>query len=250
MMFELIPTKLPHYVLPLLPALAILLVKAAAEDGAPGRGRAWRAWALLLLPLPALVLAGLAPAAVALLEPGGPARFAPLFWAAPWLALTLAAALAAVLMARAGRALQAIPVAAAASLLLSVAVYQVAWPALRSIQLSPRLAAAAGASGCADPRMATVGGYNEPSLVFLTRTDLVMTMAAGGAAFMAGEGCRIAFVTAQEDAAFRAEAGKLGVPLRLLTRVEGVNINRAVDRARGTVRVMDIGVYLRDTSRP
>ena len=70
------------------------------------------------------------------------------------------------------------------------------------------------------------------------------------AEFMAGEGCRVAFVESREEKAFLDEMARRSATPRLLTRVSGVNINRAFERDRRTLRVMDFGVYLRDTSRP
>ncbi|MBN9062893.1 MAG: hypothetical protein BGP06_07195 [Rhizobiales bacterium 65-9] len=248
-MFELIPTKLPHYVLPLYPPMAFLVMKALSDGADMSRGR-WRAVALGLLPFIPILFAGAAAAAVFVLEPGGAQRFLPLIWAAPLFVLAIGLAFIGARAARRNAGLALAPILALATIALSWSVYQNAWPALRSIQLSPRLAEAARAAGCADPRMATVGGYNEPSLVFLTRTDLVMTNGVGGAAFMAGDGCRVAFVESREEKTFLDEMAQRSATPRLLTRVSGVNINRAFERDRRTLRVMDFGVYLRDTSRP
>ncbi|WP_342362675.1 glycosyltransferase family 39 protein [Terrarubrum flagellatum] len=248
-MFEAIPTKLPHYVLPLLPAIAILSTRALAEGQlAPER---WNAKiAIALLPLMPLLFAAAAIAAVFILESGGATRFLPMASAAPLFALAIILAMLAAFAVNRGARLAVAPIAAAATIALSWSVYQFAWPALRSIQLSPRLATAASAAGCASPKYATIGGYDEPSLVFLTDGSLKMTNGAGGADFMAGEGCRIAFVDVREEPAFLAGLRDKGVAPLLLTRVEGVNINRAMERDRKTLRVMDMGVYMRDTTRP
>jgi hypothetical protein len=105
---------------------------------------------------------------------------------------------------------------------------------LSSLKLSPRLAAAAKAVGCEAPALVTAG-YREPSLVFLTGTDLAMADGAEAARFMAGAGCRIAFVTQREDAAFQAELARLSLRPALVTRVTGFNINGG--------RMLDIGVF-------
>jgi hypothetical protein len=60
-----------------------------------------------------------------------------------------------------------------ASLILTASVYPFAIESLRSLKLSPRLAQAAQAI-CADPAVMTLG-YREPSLVFLTGTNLAAT---------------------------------------------------------------------------
>lgn len=249
LMFEAITTKLPHYVLPVYPAVAILTVKALSDGGAFIR-RGWRAAVTALPPLIPLLLAAAVLFAVGSLEPGGLERFLPLVWAAPLWLLAIALAFGLVALLGRGAGVAAIPVAAAASLALAWSVYHSAWAGLRSLQISPRLAEAVAASGCADPRVASIGGYNEPSLVFLTRSDLAMLSGAGGGAWLAGEGCRVALVESREEKAFLDAAQGGGLTPRLLTRVGGVNINRAFERDSLTPRRLDFGVYLRDTSRP
>jgi hypothetical protein len=95
-----------------------------------------------------------------------------------------------------------------------------------------------------DPAFATVG-YREPSLVFLTRTDILMAEPAEAAAFLerAGPGCRIAFVERRFEEAFRAALRGDSAPA-LVTRVRGVNLNAAFDKQR-RLRVLDIAVYVR-----
>ncbi len=249
-MFELVPTKLPHYVLPMFPAMAALVAKALADGGVVS-GRNWRALALAAAPVLPIAFFGLAIAAAATIEDGGFARFLTLAQAAPFLLVAIVLSFGVVQMVRSGTAALVAPVAAAATLALSWGVYHVAWPGLRAIQLSPRLAAAVNGAACADPRVATVGGYNEPSLVFLTRTDLAMLPDGGlGAAFLDGPGCRIALVDVRAETAFQDELKKRGLTPRLVTRVGGININRAFERNSLTFRRMDIGVYVRDASRP
>lgn len=83
--------------------------------------------------------------------------------------------------------------AVAASLLVTVAAYGATIPLLKAVAISPRLAAAAAAADCAPTGFATAG-YREPSLVFLTRTDLDVTDGAGAASFLRDGTCRIGFV--------------------------------------------------------
>jgi len=87
---------------------------------------------------------------------------------------------------------------------------------------------------CARPAFATAGD-DEPSLVFLTRPDLVMTDGAGAARFLAGGGCRIAFVERRQQAAFRATLEASGTNPALVTTVGGINLNGG--------RRLDIGVF-------
>jgi hypothetical protein len=103
------------------------------------------------------------------------------------------------------------------------------------VAISPRLAAATKAAHCAPTGFATAG-YREPSLVFLTSTDLVMTDGAGAAAFLRDGACRIAFVEKRQEEPFIAAGIEAKAAPRLLSRVDGVNLNGG--------RRLDIGVYL------
>jgi hypothetical protein len=114
-------------------------------------------------------------------------------------------------------------------------VYAAAVPLVSIVKISPRLAAAARGAGCTPEAMVTAG-YREPSLVFLTRTDLAMSDGAGAAQVLAGGPCRIAFVEKRMEPAFIAAAMEANAAPRLLSRVEGVNLNGG--------RKLDIGVYI------
>jgi 4-amino-4-deoxy-L-arabinose transferase-like glycosyltransferase len=230
--FELVPTKLPHYVLPLYPALAIL-VALAAERGALALNGIWPRVAMALLPLLVILLAVAA---------GGG-----LWWldrTVPWLALAaLVVALLATILALAalfgGRAGTAAVQATLASAAVAWGIYGFAIPLAQTVALSPRLMAAAQAAPCRPQALATAG-YREPSLVFLGGTSLQMTDGAGAAAFLSGGGCRVAFVEGRLEAAFTAAAAAAGTVPRLVGRVQGINLNGG--------RRMDIGVYAQQGS--
>lgn len=247
--FEAVPTKLPHYVLPLYIAFAVIVVRALMQDQAYVV-RGWRAAVSGLLPALPVIFAAAAVLATVSLEAGGITRFLPLAVAAPLFIATIALAVLVMRALRNNPGIAVIPLLALATVTLSWSVYRLAWPALRSIQLSPRLADIARAAPCANPHLATVGSYREPSLVFLTRTDLAMLEGKTGADFMLQPGCRMAFVDSAEERLFNDTLAEKGASARLITRVEGVNINRALEPRSLRVRRVDIGVYLRDTSRP
>lgn len=225
--FEIVPTKLPHYVLPLYPALALATGLAFEHWSAP---KNWLTKAIpVLLPLPVLALAVAAPVGSFVLTRS-----------IPWLVtfLLIVALAPAVLAARAlwnGAPARAAMLACAASLLVCTAAFRFALPGFEPVRLSPRLAAAAQSLSCKDPLLATTV-YREPSLVFLTRTDLVMTDGRGAADFLSGGGCRAAFIETRAEDAFKQEAQARNLVPRLATRVEGINMNGG--------RKLDIGVYV------
>jgi 4-amino-4-deoxy-L-arabinose transferase-like glycosyltransferase len=228
--FEVVQTKLPHYVLPLYPAIAVLAVLAIERDGIPFEWRSARWGAALALLAPMLILIA------------GVGGFWHLDGVLPLLALPFligAAALAFIGM----RALQkAEPMAGAAllvasALTLTIAAYPFGLPQLQAINLSKRLAAAARTVPCERPAYLTAG-YNEPSLVFLTDTDIDLTDGRLAAAAFGKTGCTIAFVEKRHEAAFLEGLKDVAAPPKERTRVTGVNINSG--------RMLDIGVYARD----
>ena len=224
LIFELVPTKLPHYILPLVPALMLLAARWLMDDGVPGRRLRWPAAGLIVLGAVGVPVAGIAGARIL----DNSTAFAFLPFAAASACLGLAAA---VLLLR-NQALRAFAASGLAAMALYAGVYGFAMPQFTAVWPSPRLAAALDSVGCPEPRIATAG-FREPSLVFLTRTDLAMTDGAGAAGFLAGEGCRVAFVDRRMEETFRAALGTAAP--RLATRVRGLNINGG--------RQLDIGVW-------
>ena len=215
-LFELVPTKLPHYVLPLYPAIA-LLVAVALDGGSLYVARGWRKLILLLVP------------AIALLLLATMLGFA--FWrgvtsgwpglvAAPlivWRVLVFLRADNETATSR--RVLDT----AILGWLSYIAVYGGLLPVLKPLELSPGLVAARDRSllmtGCRTLAAATTG-YREPSLVFLIGTDLKMTDPAGAADFLAQGSCRIAFVAQTEEKLFADALGSAaGAPV--FERVRG-----------------------------
>ncbi|HXQ12366.1 MAG TPA: glycosyltransferase family 39 protein [Caulobacteraceae bacterium] len=200
LLFELLPTKLPHSVLPLYGALAWLASYALTRP--LGSWTRWIGAGLSLLV--GIELAALAAVAVTLF--GGPVNAAPAVVAA---ALAVAAGLAggAVLVSRHGLA------ALAAAGLLSAAAHAVALvavlPGLDPLWTSRQVVRALDRAGL-DPKggltpgPVTVLGYAEPSLVFALGTDTEITDDVGDAAEAISEG-RPAVVEQTGDAAFRAE---------------------------------------------
>ncbi|MBV9518160.1 MAG: glycosyltransferase family 39 protein [Hyphomicrobiales bacterium] len=225
--FEAVPTKLPHYVLPLYPAVALLVAWVAQRQALPAEGR-WRRWGLILLALPTATIA-LAIPYVTLLY-GDRADIMGALIAA---AATLCAVFAGLTFTR-GRIERACAAILLAAILLFIGVYEFAVPRLQALVLSPRLAASLSRSPCVPQAIATAG-FNEPSLVFLTRTDLLQTSGADAARFLALPGCRAAFVDIRQEGEFTRALTAGGRTPQLLGRVLGVNLNGG--------RHIDIGVY-------
>ena len=243
LIFEATPTKLPHYVLPLYPALAILVGLAMARFEEATRG-VWaglmRVW---LAAVPVVVVAGaigaaayygtLADGALSLSGAVGAAL------AAAAIALAVSAALRLKEEDATGAALRAV----AASAALTALAFGVVMPGplFRPFQMSPRLAeagrAALAAAGCARAEGMATSGYREPSLVFLTRTDLEMTDGPGAARALAQGACRIVFVDKRDEPGLLAARPDA----RPASRVAGINLNGG--------RALDVGVYVSGGAR-
>ena len=227
LVFEAVPTKLPHYVLPLYPAIAILIAMALQSDLLKADQLWKKAVLALVFVIPAVFLIGL-PTAFVLLDHDLPSMVG--------LVSLVLATFCAVLAWQSALKTEmeaSLALAIAASLCLTMAAYPFGLPKLQSINLSRQLADAA-IMACAAPDVATTG-YREPSLVFLTSTDLLMSDGAGAARFMSETGCRVAFVEKREEPAFFSTLGQQAERVALIRRVQGLNINSG--------RKLDIGVY-------
>jgi len=227
-LLEAVPTKLPHYVMPLYPAVAIVTVLAIAK-GFVGPGRPGAKLAALLIPaIPVGLTVGLAVAG-AMLDRAIP------FAALPILAGASLVAAGAYVMFRRGQIWGGAAAGILASAVLALGVFGVGQTLLRSLKLSPRMAEVAKNVPCNDPAVASLG-YREPSLIFLVGTDLELLESGREAAeFLRGGGCRVAFVERRFDDAFRKEAERQSIRPALSTRLSGFNINNG--------RHLEIGAY-------
>jgi len=216
LVFELTPTKLPHYVLPTYPALGLLVAAFLLSDRADAfsvlRRMGVSIWVLITLLL--------AVAAVATPAFYGNGTY--------WLIAPLAAVIAIAALyvgwqgwQRASRttALQGIAVGLATMAL----VFQLTLPALTDLALSPRLAAAVERhQGAGDPVTASAG-FSEPSLVFALGTETVLGSPETAAEHLAATPGAVALVTGERLERFRIRAAELRIQLDERETVEGYN---------------------------
>lgn len=214
--FELVVTKLPHYVLPLYPAIAILtaaVIDARALSRKPflELGTIW--W--FVVPM----VAGIA-GVVALAVIGRQ------FGLLVWILMGAAAVLGflAWRLYQADGAEHSLLRAVAAAILTAIATFGLIIPSLGQLFPSATLARILRESGCARPEAAAVG-YQEPSLVFLAGTATRLADTAGAAEFLRGGDCRFAFVEAREERSFAQRAEALGVRYRAGPRIDAINIS-------------------------
>ncbi len=212
--FEAVPTKLPHYVLPTYPALALLAgIAVAAEDGVLRSG-----WARIFYGLWALVGLGLA----------GLFVFAPLRLGEGLTWLSAPAAIAAVLggvlpaaLAWRGRAQAAVAVSLAGALLTYGLAFHTLLPSLDRMWVSQRIAAMLPPG-----TPVAAAGFHEPSLVFLLGTETRLTNGPEAGRFLLATPDAVAVVEAGDEPEFHATIDAAGRKVRLIGNVDGFNYSR------------------------
>lgn len=214
--FEIVVTKLPHYVLPLYPAVAILV--AGVIDGHALSRRRWlergMVWWFILS---AVIAIGIVTLHIVIGEQIG-------FLAWPFAAAALICSLFAWWLYAVDGPETSLLRASVASVLIAWAVYGATFPAIPRLFPSVELAHAVRAAGCSNPAVATAG-YHEPSLVFLIGTDLAHTSGAGAAEFLNRGGCRFALVESRQERSFVQRADAIGLRYSIGRRIEGFNLS-------------------------
>jgi 4-amino-4-deoxy-L-arabinose transferase-like glycosyltransferase len=213
LLFELVPTKLPHYVLPLYPAVAILIARAMAQGGLSHDRRLVRA--NILWPAVTVVVPIAAVIAVIVLR----RQLGLLAW--PFSAAAMIFGFLAWRFYETDGAERSLLRAAVAAIMLSIAVPGAIVPLLRPLFPSSLLAYNIHPD-CDHPLFASAG-YHEPSLVFLFGTATRLTDGSGAADFLLEGGCRFAFIEARHERAFVQRAEAIGLRYAPGPRIEGIN---------------------------
>jgi 4-amino-4-deoxy-L-arabinose transferase-like glycosyltransferase len=217
--FELAPTKLPQYVLPLYGALAWLI--AAALTRGIGKGARWTGLGLALL-------GGLIVAAVAVAGHVGLGGAADLPWAVLAVLFALGAAIGGGWLLVRGRAAEGLVLACGLGVLAHAALFGGETANLRALWPSKSVLEDLRRAGL-DPK--TTGpvayvGYAEPSAVFLDgrATDINATPVTAAAAIAQG---RVAVVDSKQDKAFQDELAAKGL------RAQPVAVEKAYNYSKG-----------------
>jgi 4-amino-4-deoxy-L-arabinose transferase-like glycosyltransferase len=221
-MFEIVPTKLPHYVLPVYPALAILsaLWVLAPRDQAAPR---WQG-ALVYLALAQFVM-GLAGVV------GGAIEFPNLYGngATWWLAALAVLAGLLGIGALVAQLRQSSTAAAGLVLWTVLVIYPVlaigTAPSLTQLWISQRAAQRIEKAELRTDPPPALAGYTEPSMVFYLGKDVRLTNGSGAAEVGAGQG-GLAVVEDSERPAFLARLNELEADATKLDEVSGYNYSR------------------------
>ncbi len=216
LVFELSSTKLPHYVLPIYPALALLTAHFFLK-GFPALASVRRWFVALGVGVWMMVGMGLA-VGFALL---------PFFIDDRWDAQAIGASVLLILSQSAGLFLflrhrwAGVCVLALGSLFFVGMTCGATLPSLEKLWLSRAvMQRVTETSPCPAPQLMTLG-YHEPSLVFLAGTQTLKASDAAEAAIaLQQDGCRIVLVDSTHEKAFLDASAPLSP--RLLGRVQGV----------------------------
>ncbi len=211
LVFEAVPTKLPHYTLPLYPALFLLAAR--------GAGRPAGRWVQVAGGVLLWMAAGLI---------GGAAVVLPVFLGQGWWLGVPALVCAMVAAWLAWRERLAWALAVCVPLYASLLQWEL--PALAPLWIAPRVEAALrqawpGWNAMGDGLV--LAGYAEPSLVFLagTHTQLVPNGREAAAALLAGR-ASLAVVTSDDLAACEAALAAAGRRAAVRGEVAGFNYSR------------------------
>jgi 4-amino-4-deoxy-L-arabinose transferase-like glycosyltransferase len=217
LVFEAVITKLPHYVLPLYPAIAILIA-GVLESGkfvtARWLTRGTVGW---------FVFPGLIAIAVPVVFVMFGRDLGLVAW--PFAAVAVIFGLFAWWLYEIDGAERSLLRGMVASVLVAVTIYAVTFPMLPALFPSALVADEINAGGCINPQVATTAYYQEPSLVFLAGTGTRVTNGTGAADFLNHGGCRFALIDAHSERSFVQRADAIGLRYSLSARIDGLNIS-------------------------
>lgn len=217
LVFEAAMTKLPHYVLPVYPAIAILIAfaidrKALSKNIWLRRAPMW--WFFLVT----AVTVGLIVVNITIGQ-----RLGLLTWG--FCAAAMITALFAWWLFEADGVEVSFLRAAFAAMLLSTSAFGATFATIGNLFPSRQLAQFVGFGACERPAVATAG-FHEPSLVFLVGTQVQHVSGAGAADYLGvGGPCRYAFIDSRQERSFVQRADAIGLRYMVGPRVEGVNIS-------------------------
>lgn len=227
---ELVVTKLPHYVMPLYPAVAILIA-GVVERRALSNAR----WLK-----PGLAGWFLFPAAIGVACVAGFLFFVRdlglIAW--PFTAGAVIVGLFAWRLYESEGAELAVLRGVAAALLVSIAAFGITLPLLTPLFPSVALSNIVRNAGCASPEVASAG-YQEPSLVFLAGTSTRLTSGADAAEFLRPGGCRFALIESHYERSFVQRAEAVGLRYQTVAKFDGYNISIGKSAAISIFRAVD-----------
>ena len=225
-MIELIPTKLPHYPLPVVPAAVLLLLWSVDRvvTLSPLRQKFYLAGQYVLLALGVGLVAAVMAGAVIF---GGQS-------------MRLAVGLAVIALLFAGLAVwqghrwiqigeyRHLMGLFTAGILVHFVIFSGVVPQLSRIHIADAVAQNLASSG-RQPMAIAAAGYHEPSLVFLLGRDVLLVDSREAALFLAEAPDGVALVEARQQAAFLDMARRLRLRLAAPEQLSGYNMSKGQD---------------------
>ncbi|MFD1983090.1 ArnT family glycosyltransferase [Mesorhizobium newzealandense] len=237
LVFELIPTKLPHYVLPAYPGMALLigwlLTLQPQDANAPlKRWQDWLWWSTAF----GLAVVSLGLAAVCI---GAPIYLTGSFswWSIPAAAAALGAGYFAF-----SRQLQ-VPLRRIGAIAVSAGItyallFGVIAPSLKPIWLSPAIEAAVRANRPCDTTVLASAEFHEPSLVFLVGTKTVLTNVEGVARHLFTDpACALGLASVADEQKLNGMLAAYGKSVNRVARIDGLNYSSGDKLSLGLYRV-------------
>ena len=225
-LLELVITKLPHYVLPLYPAIAILIA-GVVDTSVLARQRWLTRGAGTWFFMPMLLGIGMVIVLVVFGRQLG-------LFAWPFIVASMIFGLWAWRLFDADGAEHSLLRGIAASILLTFGIYAFIIPAISTAFPSATLSRILREANCKDPQVASAG-YHEPSLVFLAGTSTRLADGTDAAKFLRSGDCRFALIESRHERAFLRRAELIGLRYAPPQRFDGYNYSNG--------RAVSFGVY-------
>lgn len=216
---ELITDKMPQYVLPAIPPIAMLAAVAVDEGAARIKGRISQFYASSPLIWPPVI-------AVAI--PAGFMALEGWFPLAAFAAFVVAGVLGPVawLWLKRGHAVAASSLAVLSAALIYLGFFGSILPAVSGLRVAEQIVAVGRQHvSCPDPSFAAAG-FPEESMVLMGGRNTLLTDGTGAADFLDMRGCRIAAIDTTQISSFRQRADDLGLDLTERGRVMGFDTRK------------------------
>ena len=239
LMIELVPTKLPHYVLPALPALWLLVLMCFTYPATPAKWRIRAGYAIT-------AISALSGAALALvlgvlaLRYGGVGSGVAFFFSL--LVVILTAGLL-TLTYRWMKAPQSALMAAILGLGAVIHMVIIAGVIANSHRIHPSTALSAEIVAMKHrPAVIMAAGYHEPSMVFLLGRDLLLVEETEAALLLAEAPDGLAIIEGRKKKRFLETVAKLSLEVEEVARIDGFNISKGDD--------ITLALYRRPENKP
>ena len=226
LLIELTPTKLPHYILPVLPALWLLVLLCFAYPAEPRKWRIRLSYALIAI----AALSGMAFALLLgwlALAYGGVGSGVAFFLA---LLVIIATSFLLYLFWRWLRSPQSALMAAIALFGAFIHMMVIGGVIANASAIHPSTALASEvASLPQQPDIIAAAGYHEPSMVFLLGKDVLLVEETEAALLLKEAPNGLAIIEARKQPVFLKTAATLGLDVEQAGRVDGFNISKGQD---------------------